>query len=123
MLCQFSASWEAAPTEWSERIVSVVSVIICLASLLVLPSSLVMKDPMEVCPLSREGILPNSAHPLSGPLQSGVCFFHHPVPARPWESLARLLSFREAYGLTTFCTRAWANEAGPNPPRHVCKTW
>jgi len=57
MLCQFSALWEAAPTEVSERFVSAVSVIICLASLIVLPSSLVMKDPMEVCPLSREGML------------------------------------------------------------------
>jgi hypothetical protein len=83
MLCQFCASWEAAPTESSERLVSGVSVAICLASLIVLPSSLVMKDPMEVCSLSREGMLLLAAHPLSVPLQSGVRFFHHPVPARP----------------------------------------
>src|SRR5258708_17917903 len=108
MLCQFSAPWEAAPTELSESIVSVVSVIICLASLIVLPGSLVMKDPMEVCPLSREGILPNSAHPLSDPLQSGVFFFHHPVPARPSESLVIIVPFRETSGLTTSSTRAWA---------------
>jgi hypothetical protein len=83
MLCQFSASWEAAPTELFESIVSVVSVVICLASLIVLPSSFVMKDPMEVGPLSREGMLLLAAHPLSVPLQSGVRFFHRPLPARP----------------------------------------
>src|SRR5712692_5201225 len=75
MLCHSSALWEAAPTELPERLVSVVSVVICFASLIVLPSSLVMKDPMEVCPLSREGMLLLSAHPLSVPLQSGVRFF------------------------------------------------
>jgi hypothetical protein len=108
MLCHCPASWEAAPTEVSETRVSGESVVICFASLIVSPSSLVMKDQMEVCPLSREGLLLIWAHPLSAPLPSGVRFFHPPLPAPPWESLARLLPFRERYGLTTFCTRAWA---------------
>src|SRR5439155_25599611 len=108
MLCQSSALWEAAPTELSESIVSVVSVIICLASLIVLPNSLVMKDPMEICPLSREGMLLFLAHPLSVPLQNGVGFFHHPLPVHPSESLASFLPGKEMYGLTTFYTRARA---------------
>src|SRR5947207_8943693 len=91
MLCHSSALWEAAPTELPGSIVSGVSVIICFASLIVLPRSLVMKDPMEVCPLSREGMVLLFAHPLSVPLQSGVGFFHHPLPAPPSKSLAKLL--------------------------------
>src|SRR5260370_25960981 len=105
MVCQFSAPWEAAPTEKCEALASVVAVVICFASSIVLPSFLVMKDPMVVCSLSREGMLLLSVHPLSPPLQGGIRFFHHPLPACPWEPLARFLPFRETYGLTTFWQR------------------
>src|SRR5258708_11730427 len=44
-----TSSWEAAP---------VLSTVICFASLIGLPNSLVMRDHMEVCPLSRGVILP-----------------------------------------------------------------
>src|SRR5260370_22180889 len=106
MVCQFSAPWEAAPTEKSEALTSVVAVVICFASSIVLPSFLVMKDPMEVCSLAREGMLLLSVHPLSPPLQGGIRFFHHPLPACPSEPLARFLPFPDTHGLTTFCARA-----------------
>ena len=47
-------------------------------------SSLVMKDPLEVCPLSRGA----KFEPLSNPLQIGLRFLQHPLPADPSASLA-----------------------------------
>src|SRR5712692_9091330 len=44
-----------------------------------------MKDQMEVCSLSRRGML----HLVSTPLQRGFCFLHPPVPASPSVSFAR----------------------------------
>ena len=44
-----------------------------------LPGSLVTPDQREVCPLSREGMLP----PLSIPLQGGLRFLPHPLPTIP----------------------------------------
>jgi hypothetical protein len=40
-----------------------------------------MKDPMEVCSLSRGVMLLVSAQLLSSPLQGGLRFFHIPLPA------------------------------------------
>src|SRR5258708_40212818 len=107
MLCQFSAPWEAAPTELSESIVSVVSVIICLASLIVLPNSLVMKDPMEVCPLSREGCccFERTLYPFHYRAAFAFSIILYPHPRR--SLLRNSYPFGETYGLTTFCTRAW----------------
>src|SRR2546430_9803404 len=80
MECQFSASWEAAPTEGTEAVASDISVVICFASLIVLPSFLVMKDPMEVCPLSREGV--PSIRPITGrPLLFPSSFTHISISA------------------------------------------
>src|SRR5215475_10475189 len=62
----------AAPTEFS--------VIICFSPLVGLPDSLVRKDQKEVCPLSRGVMLPK-AQLLSIPLQNGIRFFPHPLPA------------------------------------------
>jgi hypothetical protein len=41
-------------------------------------------DQAEVGALSREGM----SHPLSEPLQPGIRFFRHPIPAQPTASLA-----------------------------------
>ncbi len=41
-------------------------------------------DQLEVCPLSR-GMM---SQPLSGPLQPGIRFFQHPIPAQPTAFLA-----------------------------------
>src|SRR5260370_2102747 len=117
MVCQFSAPWEAAPTEKSEALASVVAVVICFASSIVLPSFLVMKDPMEVCSLSREGLLLLSGHPLSPPFQGCLRFFHHPLPASPWELLARLLPFPQPSALPTFPPPA---SSSTHPPPHPC---
>jgi len=45
---------------------------------------------MEVGPLSREVMLRGCycAQPLSARLQSGIRFFHPPIPAVPWACLA-----------------------------------
>src|ERR1700754_4129234 len=58
-------------------------------------------DPTEVCPLSR-GVM---SQPLSGPLQPGVRFFRHPIPAPPTAFLAVCLPAKrpwQRYGLTAF---------------------
>ena len=66
------------------------------------------EDPVEVSSLSRPVILRLllPAQPVSGPLQVGVRFFHHPLPAGLWVCLAafrpRLVRAEEPYGLTMF---------------------
>ena len=60
---------------------------------------------MEVCPLSREVILP-LAQPLFSSLQTGFRFLHLPLPATPSIDLAADLPRRESDGLTTFRVRA-----------------
>jgi hypothetical protein len=87
--------WKAAPT------VLLFSVVICFAFLVVSPSSLVMKDPMEVCALSR-GVM---FQLLSTSLQSGIRFFHHPIPTNPSACLTVSFPLRENDGLTTFRIR------------------
>ena len=76
---QFSGVWEAAP--------AATAAVICFASSVGLPSSLVTKDPMEVS-LPAHGVMLPTAQPLSAPLQNGVRFFHHPLPDIPWAYLA-----------------------------------
>jgi hypothetical protein len=51
-----------------------------------------MLDLPEVCPLSREGMF----HLLSKPLQSGIRFLRHPLPALPTVFLAVDLPVRAA---------------------------
>jgi hypothetical protein len=63
MADQLTLSWKAAP--------AAMAAVICLASLIGLPSSLVTKDPREVSPLARGVMLP-SAQPLSAPLPNGI---------------------------------------------------
>src|SRR5437899_12477476 len=58
MACQPISSWEAAPA-------ACISAVICIASLVGYSNSLVMKDQMEVSPLS-----------------CGVCFISSPFPYR-----------------------------------------
>lgn len=54
---------------------------------------------MEVCSLSRRII----SQPVSGPLQSGIRFFHDPLPAPPSDPLAVHLPVAwRRYGLTLF---------------------
>ena len=54
---------------------------------------------MEVCSLSRRIM----SQPVSGPLQSGVRFFHNPLPALPSDPLAVHLPVAwRRYGLTLF---------------------
>ncbi len=58
-----------------------------------------MRDPTEVGTLSG-GVM----SPLSSPLQAGICFFRHPLPALLSPPLAgrfpSRLRAQEAYGLT-----------------------
>src|SRR5712692_8562505 len=56
MLCQFTSVWEAAPAN--------VFAVICFASLLCLPSFLVLKDQTEVCSLSCRMMLFCHAIPI-----------------------------------------------------------
>src|SRR5271170_5207604 len=51
--------------------------------------------------------------PVSKPLQLGLCFLPHPLPARPSARLTARLPSREQYGLTVFrvCDR---NGIGPS---------
>src|SRR5271154_2864783 len=74
-----------------------------------LPSSLVMEDQGKVCPLSRRVMSP----PVSKPLQLGLRFLPHPLPALPSARLTARLPSREQYGLTVFrmCDR---NGIGPS---------
>jgi hypothetical protein len=77
------------------------SVVICFAFIVVSPSFLVMKDPMEVCPLSR-GVM---FQLLSTSLRGGFRFFHHPIPTIPSAFLTVSFPLRENDGLTTFRIR------------------
>src|SRR5260370_6605727 len=85
MSCQSVTPWKDAPAA-STPGVSVVggSTVICLSSCVVSSSVLVMKDLVEVCPLSREVML----QLLSVPLQDGFRFFHIPLPIVPSGRLA-----------------------------------
>jgi hypothetical protein len=56
MACQSTGTWEAAPAIISACAIKLT--VICFASFVGLPSSLVMKDLMEVGPLSREVMSP-----------------------------------------------------------------
>jgi hypothetical protein len=57
-----------------------------------------MRDLLEVCPLSRGANL----EPLSAPLQRGIRFLQHPLPAIPSVGLATALPVRENIGFITF---------------------
>jgi hypothetical protein len=61
----------------------------------------VMKDQTEVCPLSREVMLP-MAQPLSLLLPEGLRFFRPPLPAALSVGLTAHVPWRERYGLTKF---------------------
>ena len=72
---------------------------ICFPTLDSLPSFLVTRHPLEVCPLSRGAKL----EPLSNSLQAGLRFFQHPLPTSLSAYLtARFPDYQERYGLTTF---------------------
>src|SRR5215475_9892974 len=75
MACQSLSTWETAPT--SVSVETLFDVVIYSASLISSSNALVMKDLVEVGPLSRGVML----QPLSHPLQAGVRFFHIPVSA------------------------------------------
>jgi hypothetical protein len=96
---------------FAEERTSLTAAAICFLSYVGLSDSLVTRHQMEVCPLSREVMSPRRccAQPLSAPLQSGIRFFHPPIPAIPWTRLAArlpsgrsLLRMKGNYGLTTF---------------------
>jgi len=72
MACQ-STSWKAAPA------VLLISAVICFAFSVSSPSSLVKKDQMEVCLLSRGMMLQF----LSASLQDGLRLLHRPLPTAP----------------------------------------
>jgi hypothetical protein len=61
-------------------------------------NALVMKDLPEVCSLSRRANL----EPVSPPLQRGLRFLQHPLPAAPSVGLATALPRGERIGLTLF---------------------
>ena len=64
-------------------------------------SHLATVDQTEVCPLSR-GVM---SQPLSGPLQPGIRFLRHPLPAPSSAFLAVYLPAQKSwqrYGLTVF---------------------
>jgi hypothetical protein len=68
---------------------------------------------MEVCLLSHEVML----QPLSPSLQSGLRFFHPPLPALPWAFLT--VSFplsEEKYGFTVFRSRNADGLGSLSPP-------
>ena len=64
------------------------------------------------------------SQPLSGPLQAGLRFLPHPVPAAPSARLAARFPLREGYGLTTF--RPWnaggLGRASAPVARHLRRT-
>ena len=61
-----------------------------------------MKDQTEVSSLSRGMMLPGMAQPLSSPLQTGLGFFRHPLPALLSAPLTSCFPMWEQYGLTKF---------------------
>src|SRR5260221_3602578 len=62
--CHAQAGSVVAPTEGSEVVSSVVSVVICFTSLVGYSDALAPKDQREVCPLARGMIFPCGATPL-----------------------------------------------------------
>ena len=63
-------------------------------------------------------------HPVSAPFQSGLRFFPHPVPARPWDALAVVLPAVEAgrtYGVAVFHTRSMRRGRAPSIRRRGCR--
>ncbi len=98
MACQFIMLWEAAP--------AIIVAVICSASSNGLPCSFVLKDQMEVCPLSRGMMLPErNSYPGHCSRAFACSIFLYPQPRQ----LSLRLAFpvtKEGYGLTTFrvCT-------------------
>jgi len=88
MAYQVSARWEAAP--------AAVAAVICFASLVGLPCSLVPKDQREVCPLSR-GMAGCPLHPY--PLYYRAAFACSLLLYPPSYQLALRVAFHE--GRTT----------------------
>ena len=75
------------------------SAVICFASLIGSRKVPRTKDPSEVCSLSRQRMF----HSVSAPLQHGIRFLRHPLPAPPLSRLTAVLPlFEERYGLTMF---------------------
>src|SRR5215510_11833614 len=103
MVGRFTFVSEAAPTEFS--------VVICFSSLAGLPDSLVRKDQREVCPLSR-GVMSPEAQLLSIPLQNGVRFLPHPLPAPLSTRLAACLPSGSDTGLPcSACPPEWVRSS------------
>jgi hypothetical protein len=78
-------------------------------------SHLATVDQTEVCPLSRGVML----QPLSDPLQTGLRFFHPPIPAQSTASLAVRLPAKQdwqPYGLTTFPACHTTDLGSTSPP-------
>src|SRR5437016_7778892 len=87
MECQSMERWETAPAEYSA--------LICIVPLIGSSGSLVNPHRREVCPLSRQVMLPASqAQPVSVPLQDGVRFFPPLYPHR-CRSASRLSSLSD----------------------------
>src|SRR5437764_8795639 len=100
-------SWEAAP---------VCSTIICFASLIGLPCSLVRRDLVEVCPLSRGVILRVCSTPIPSITEEPSLFPRsctHTSIGFPCGSLSR---YWERYGLAMFRFHARVGEVHPFPP-------
>src|SRR6266516_38596 len=80
-----------APTEGSEVKTSVVSVVICLTSLVGYSSALARKDQREVCPLSR-GVMfscvSTPIHPITGWLSLSPSSFADHAIRLPYEGLS-----------------------------------
>jgi hypothetical protein len=85
---------------WVDASVSLSVTVICFSTCKDSPDYLAMKHQMDVGSLSRRVTF----KPVSGPLQTGVRFFHPPLPASPWARLAarfpRLV--RGKYGIDMF---------------------
>src|SRR6516165_4843614 len=91
--------WEDAPaTSTSGAPVVASSAVICFSFFAGSSSVLVMKDPVEVCSLSR-GVM---FQPLFIPLQDDLCFFHVPLPPIPSAHLTAASRISEDKGLTVF---------------------
>src|SRR6202008_3861959 len=77
-----------------------------------LPSSFVTEDQEVVCPLSRRVM----SLPVSKPLQIGLCFLPHPLPALPSARFAARLPSREQYGLAVFRCVTGMGQVPPHVP-------
>lgn len=72
---------------------------------------------MEVCSLSRRVM----SQPVSRPLQPGIRFFHHPLPAPPSDRLtAHLPVAWRRYGLTLFHINDKSGLGSAFPPVACC---